>query len=311
MTIRPSTRRWSPNLRASRLFDRRFTSSGLIDRRCPTRSLPTLLDFVAEPRTRLEIEAMLEARFGEAKPRLWWALRTFAPLWHAPTGRPWSFASRASFHAASTALPPERRDESVRWLVRRYLEGFGPASVPDIAQFALLQRPVVREAIGALAGELVQLEGPDGRALYDLPGGQARRRGQRPHRRACCRCGTASCSPTRIEAASSRRTTDSTSPGQNGDVLPTLLVDGYVAGVWRPVEGGIEATAFHRLTDEAWDGLAVEAGALVAFLADREPAVYRRYAPLVAKAPERRRPGAARLSETEVPGDSWPSDGRV
>ena len=28
----------------------------------------------------------------------------------------------------------------------------------------------------------------------------------------------------------------------NGDVLPTLLVDGYVAGVWRPVEGGIEAT---------------------------------------------------------------------
>jgi hypothetical protein len=25
--------------------------------------------------------------------------------------------------------------------------------------------------------------------------------------------------------------------------LPTLLVDGFVAGVWRPVEGGIEATA--------------------------------------------------------------------
>jgi Winged helix DNA-binding domain len=64
---------------------------------------------------------------------------------------------------------------------------------------------------------------------------------------------------------------------QNGDVLPTLLVDGYVAGVWRPVDGGIEATAFHELTDEAWAGLAAEAGALVAFLADREPMVYRRY----------------------------------
>ncbi len=37
----------------------------------------------------------------------------------------------------------------------------------------------------------------------------------------------------------------------NGDVLPTLLVDGYVAGVWRPVEGGIEATAFHRHPAEA------------------------------------------------------------
>ncbi len=64
---------------------------------------------------------------------------------------------------------------------------------------------------------------------------------------------------------------------QNGNVLPTLLVDGYVAGVWRPVGDGIEATAFHRLPDEAWQGLAGEARQLVAFLADREPAVYRRY----------------------------------
>jgi Winged helix DNA-binding domain len=64
---------------------------------------------------------------------------------------------------------------------------------------------------------------------------------------------------------------------QNGDVLPTLLVDGFVAGVWRPVEGGIEATAFRPLSDEAWTGLNAEARALVAFLAGRDPKVYRRY----------------------------------
>ena len=64
---------------------------------------------------------------------------------------------------------------------------------------------------------------------------------------------------------------------QNGDTLPTLLIDGFVAGVWRPVESGIEVTAFDRLSDDAWDGLAKEAAALVAFLADRDPAVYRRY----------------------------------
>jgi len=63
----------------------------------------------------------------------------------------------------------------------------------------------------------------------------------------------------------------------NGDVLPTLLVDGYVVGVWRPVEGGIETNAFHPLSEEAWTSLAVEASALVAFLFDREPMVYRRY----------------------------------
>jgi hypothetical protein len=63
----------------------------------------------------------------------------------------------------------------------------------------------------------------------------------------------------------------------NGDVLPTLLVDGHVAGVWRPVEDGIEATAFHQLPRKAWTGLAEEAEALTSFLAGRDPMVYRRY----------------------------------
>jgi Winged helix DNA-binding domain len=64
----------------------------------------------------------------------------------------------------------------------------------------------------------------------------------------------------------------------NGNVLPTLLVDGFVAGVWLSVKGGIQTTAFHRLSDEAWTGLEAEAGALVAFPADREPMAYRHYA---------------------------------
>jgi hypothetical protein len=65
---------------------------------------------------------------------------------------------------------------------------------------------------------------------------------------------------------------------RNGDVLPTLLVDGHVAGVWRLAGDGIEATAFHELPERAWQGLADEAWALVSFLAARDPAVYRRYA---------------------------------
>jgi len=36
-------------------------------------------------------------------------------------------------------------------LVRRYLEGFGPASVADMAQFALVQRPRIREALTSTA----------------------------------------------------------------------------------------------------------------------------------------------------------------
>ncbi len=63
----------------------------------------------------------------------------------------------------------------------------------------------------------------------------------------------------------------------NGDVLPTLLVDGYVAGVWRPVEGGVETTAFRTLSRASWNGLAAAAESLKAFLAGRETAGYSRY----------------------------------
>ncbi|WP_406261656.1 winged helix DNA-binding domain-containing protein [Actinacidiphila glaucinigra] len=64
---------------------------------------------------------------------------------------------------------------------------------------------------------------------------------------------------------------------RNGDTLPCLLVDGLVAGVWRAVDGGVELTAFRKLGKAAWDGLAEEAARLRALLADRDPAVYRRY----------------------------------
>jgi len=60
-------------------------------------------------------------------------------------------------------------------------------------------------------------------------------------------------------------------------VLPTLLVDGYVAGVWRPDGGKIEVTAFHSLPDEAWQSLAGEARGLLSLLATRQVAVYARY----------------------------------
>jgi hypothetical protein len=63
----------------------------------------------------------------------------------------------------------------------------------------------------------------------------------------------------------------------NGDVLPTLLVDGHVAGLWRSTPAGIEATAFRPLPAKVWKALRIEAEALTTFLADRDPTVYRRY----------------------------------
>jgi hypothetical protein len=66
----------------------------------------------------------------------------------------------------------------------------------------------------------------------------------------------------------------------NGDALPTVLVDGYVCGVWRPAPeraDAIEVTAFHSLDEDL--GRAGSRGAFAGgLLAGRQPEVYRRYA---------------------------------
>jgi hypothetical protein len=264
-----------PSLRASRLNDRRYTSTGLTADDADE-VLPHVLADLTEPRTGPEVAALLADRLGRHEDRLWWALRTFAPLHHVPTGGPWSFRTRASFIAACTHGGPPGSEQAAAHLVRRYLEAFGPATRQDIAQFTMLRQPVVRAALHAVAGQLDELEGPDGATLVDVRGAP------RP--------------PDDIPApprllpmwdsvllahADRRRILPPDHRAlvirRNGDVLPSVLVDGYVAGVWRPVDGGIEVTAFRRLDDVAWDGLEAESRLLGAFLADREPDVYRRY----------------------------------
>ncbi|GAA4082527.1 winged helix DNA-binding domain-containing protein [Nonomuraea soli] len=270
-----------PSLRGSRLYDRRYTGAGLTVADADA-FLPHLLDFAATPRVKAEMEELIRERLGNDQPRLWWALRTFAPIHHIPTGGPWSFGPRGSYAATRLpSLPDESRQESVRWLVRRYLEAFGPASVLDIAQFSLLGRAVVREAVAGLD----TLEGPGGAVLYDVPGGLLPgEEAQAPARFLPMWDSVllAYFDRSRVIPPDLRRLVIR----QNGDVLPALLVDGYVAGVWRPVEGGIEATAFRPIDDRGWAELEAEAKALVAFLAGRDPAVYRRYAHWWGKLPE-------------------------
>jgi hypothetical protein len=265
-----------PSLRASRLHDGRFEESGLSIADVDA-LLPDLLAFLTRPRTKVEIEALLEERLGGPNPRAWWALRTFAPLHHAVTGAPWSFGASAAFVAADGGQEPLPHAESVQHVVVRYLQGFGPASLKDVAQFTMLRQPVLREALEGLGDLVEEVAGPDGSVLLDVPGATLPSEGAE--------------APPRLlpmwdnlllaYADRSRVIPPEYRPiviRRNGDVLPTLLVDGYVAGVWRAVEGGIEATAFQPLDDAAWRGVEAEAAALTTFLAGRDPSVYRRYA---------------------------------
>jgi hypothetical protein len=253
-----------PTLR-SRVGDPRFTRTGLDVERLDA-LVAELPAFAAGPRRPAEIEAWIAERTGVEQPRgIWWLMRFVAPLAHAPTGPPWTFAERPAYRwLGGEETDPEA---ALRDLARRYLAAFGPATAADFAQFAMVQRARARVALEGLG-----LEGPS----YDLPDAPRpdadtpapprllgmwdnlllahadRRRVIAPEHR----------------AAVTRR---------NGDVLPTLLVDGFVAGVWRALDGAIEATAFRPLDEEAWAGLAEEAESLRGLLAPREPTPYRRH----------------------------------
>ncbi len=264
------------SLRASRVGDDRYTSTGLTPADADT-LLPRLVEFAAGPRTGAEIQELVTTLRGDGHQRLWWALRRFAPLNHAPTGGPWSFTQPPAFVAAPATLGAESVEESTQRLVLRYLTAFGPASVPDFAQFTMLRRPVALRALRALGDEVVELEGPDRATLFDVSGASVPAEDTvAPPRLLPMWDSTllAYADRSRIIPAGYRPLVIR----RNGDVLPTLLVDGHVAGVWRPVDAGIEATAFHPLDEHEWQGLAAEAGALVALLADRDPTVYRRHA---------------------------------
>ncbi|HEU4840839.1 MAG TPA: winged helix DNA-binding domain-containing protein [Ilumatobacteraceae bacterium] len=264
-------------LRSARLDDRRFRRTGLSSADADA-LLPEVLAYASQPRTNAELEAWLDQRLGELpKPSVWWALRQYGPFAHAVTGPPWSFGPRPAYVAAPGPPAPGDPAGSLQHLARRYLEGFGPASAEDLAQFALIRRPVAREALAGLGSSIERIEGPDGRALFDVPGGPRPDEGAPAPPRLMAMWDSvllAYADRSRVIAPEHRQHV----MRRNGDVLPTVLVDGYVCGVWRPVDDGIEVTAFRTLSGDTWDELAAEARSLVAFLAEREPGIYRRYA---------------------------------
>ena len=263
-----------PTLRGARLGDRRFRSSGLSVAEADALLAP-LAEFTSSPRTRVEVEEMLTDQLGGSKEYVWWALRTFAPLHYVPTGEAWSFGTNYKIVAAEPAPTEADYDASMRRVVLRYLAAFGPATAKDLGRI-VLGLSAVRRSLHALDDELERFEDPSGATLYDLPG--APRPGEdvvAPPRLLpmwdnilLAHDDRSRFIPPEYRELICRR---------NGNILPTLLVDGRVAGVWRPVADGIEATAFHQLDEAAWEGLAVEAASLISFLQDRDPLVYRQY----------------------------------
>jgi hypothetical protein len=261
------------SLRASRLNDMRFRSTDLTVEQADE-LLPLVLGFASEPRTRDEIEAMLTDHLGEPiEPRLWWAYRTFAPVVHVPGDDVWSFGREQRFRTAPTEPNRDLADASLQRLAQRYLAAFGPASPIDFAQFTMRTRASAREAFDAL--DLIELEGPDG-ALFDLPDHSIPDEDTpAPPRLLGMWESTllAYADRSRVLPEEYRREVIRT----NGDVLPTVWVDGYVAGVWRATADGVEVCAFGTIAEAAWGEIEREARVLGETILAHDPVVFGRY----------------------------------
>ncbi|MET7354595.1 DNA glycosylase AlkZ-like family protein [Streptomyces mirabilis] len=177
---------------------------------------------------------------------------------------------------AAPGSAAQEADAGVRLLLLAYLQAFGPASAQDFARFTLLTRTAITQALHELGDQVLRVTGPGRAALFDV-GDVTVPAEDTPAPQSLlpmwdgalmARTGAGRVVPEGYRPLVARR---------NGDMLPCLLVDGQVARVWRAADSGLELTAFYQLGKVAWQGLTGEAERLSALLADRDPAVYRRY----------------------------------
>lgn len=129
----------------------------------------------------------------------------------------------------------------------------------------MLDRPPITRALSELDGPVVRVAGPGRAVLYDLAGATVPPEDTPAPPRLLPMWDSTLLS----HAGAGRVVPEEYRPlvvRRNGDVLPCLLVDGRVAGVWRPAGGGLELTAFHELGKAAWLGLTEEAEKLSTLL---------------------------------------------
>jgi hypothetical protein len=175
----------------------------------------------------------LEAMAADAMGGFRWRTRTLTPLVHMPPGGAWSHYGRVQLRAMEAVLGVEvpSREDGAERLVRRYLAAFGPATQQDLLRFAGVRVGDVRAGLERL--ELRRFEDERGRVLLDVPGGPLPDGDAPAPVRFLPKWDSsilayAPPERTRILPEKFRPTVIA----KNGDVAPTVLIDGFVAATW-------------------------------------------------------------------------------
>ena len=162
-----------------------------------------------------------------------WRTRTLTPLVHLPPSGSWNHYGRAELMAMEAVLgvelPP--REEGATRLVTRYLAAFGPATQDDLLRFAGVRVRDVRAGLDSVPVRRFRDE--RGRLLLDLPRAPLPDGDSTAPVRFLPKWDSsilAYAAPERARILPDKYR--SAVIRKNGDVLPTILVDGFVAGTW-------------------------------------------------------------------------------
>jgi Winged helix DNA-binding domain len=220
--------------------------------------------------TRTELRERLAERWPDRDSNaLAWSVQTLVPLVHTPPNGTWGRGGATPFILAEEWLgEPLTGSPSVEDLIRRYLTAFGPATVKDMQQWSGLTR--LRAVVKELVPGLRTFRDEAGQELFDVPDGPLPDPGTP--------------APVRflpefdnlmVAYADRARLMDDHRRKRvfpsNGLVAATLLVDGFVRGVWNIERQGDAATLrielFEPLSDEDRTAVSEEAEGLLAFAA--------------------------------------------
>jgi hypothetical protein len=233
----------------------------------------------AEPMTFSQLGQALAARWPDHQPAaLAQAVRAFVPLVQLPPRAVWGKAGQSVHTSAehwlgppgSVPQAPGADPAALARLVTRYLGAFGPATVRDVQAWSGLTG--LKAVLEQLRPCLVTFRDEQGAELFDLP--------------TAPRPGEDAPAPPRLVAEfdnlvlSHAERSRVISPGAaskistvNGVIPGTVLIDGFVTGMWRLERARDTATLTIELfgpqrppgPEPVRDALAAEAGRVLAF----------------------------------------------
>jgi hypothetical protein len=207
--------------------------------------------------SRAELEEVIGERLGPAG--------LFVDLVRAPPSGTWERRRADLFALAEEWVGPEdaTEEEGVEHLVRRYLQGFGPARPTEIADWAGLDVSTTKRALERL--ELRRFQDELGKELVDLPRLPLPDADTpAPVRFLPVWDATLLVHARRTQILPERyrpRIFNVKTPNSTN----TFLVDGQVAGTWRYEEGRVRVEPFGRLPKTVRAELDEEAERLAAF----------------------------------------------